>query len=254
MKRARGRALSIAALITAGAVAMLVLLPARQRLPERPPSQRPTLLLLTSLPLMFSEDFSVERNGSPVLDALEKRYRVIPISVTDPAELAKGRLLLMAQPRAQPAEDLVALDNWVRRGGRVLLFADPMLEWPSERPLGDPLRAPRMFMDTGLPAHWGLRLDGPDERGASVLKLSGFDVLTVSPGQLYGGCDISPDRLVAHCRIGNGHATVVADADLLDADRLGSSAAANLDALLAELESIEPPRFAKQQTYPQAKG
>ena len=62
----------------------------------------------------------------------------------------------MAQPLAQPAEDLVALDDWVRGGGRVLLLADPMLEWPSKRPLGDPLRPPPMFMDTGLLAHWGL--------------------------------------------------------------------------------------------------
>ncbi|WP_155264774.1 Gldg family protein [Sphingomonas segetis] len=256
MRVARGRALLTAGVLFIVAVALAVMLARRatDRPPPRPAAERPTLLVLTGLPLMFGEDFSVERNGSPALDALEKRYRVIPISVTDPAELAKGRLLMMAQPRAQPAEDLVALDAWVRGGGRVLLLADPMLEWPSERPLGDPLRAPRMFMDTGLLAHWGLRLDAPDERGASVLKLGGFDVLTVSPGQLSGGCDISPDRLVAQCRIGKGQASVVADADLLDADRLGSSAARNLDGLLAELESIEHRRFAKQQTYPQGRG
>ena len=73
----------------------------------------------------------------------------------------------MAHPLAQTAENLVALDAWVRGGGRVLLLADPMLEWPSKRPLGDPLRPPPMFMDTGLLAHWGLRLDAPDERGPS---------------------------------------------------------------------------------------
>ncbi len=71
----------------------------------------------------------------------------------------------MAHPLAQPAEDLVALDNWVRGGGRVLLLADPMLEWPSKRPLGDPLRPPPMFMDTGSAAALGLRLDPPGERG-----------------------------------------------------------------------------------------
>ena len=61
----------------------------------------------------------------------------------------------MAHPLAQTAENLVALDQWVRGGGRVLLLADPMLEWPSERPLGDPLRPPPMFMDTGLLAPLG---------------------------------------------------------------------------------------------------
>ena len=80
----------------------------------------------------------------------------------------------MAQPRAQPAEDLVALDNWVRGGGRVLLLADPMLEWPSERPLGDPFRPPPTFADTGLLAHWGLKLDAPDEPGRRVGELGGY--------------------------------------------------------------------------------
>jgi len=145
----------------------------------------------------------------------------------------------MAHPLAQPAEDLVELDRWVRRGGRVLLLADPMLEWPSKRPLGDSLRLPPMFMDTGLLAHWGLRLDAPDERGPASRKLGGFDVLTVSPGLLFGSCSIASDRLVAHCRIGKGAATVVADADLLDVARVGSRGAHNLDGVLEELARLE---------------
>jgi len=114
-----------------------------------------------------------------------------------------------------------------------------MLEWPSSRPLGDPLRPPPMFMDTGLLGHWGLRLDAPDERGVKVGKLGGYDVLTVSPGSLFGGCSISADRLVAHCPDGKGVATVVADADLLDTQDLGARAAHNLDGLLVELARLE---------------
>jgi hypothetical protein len=219
------------------AAALALAIVRRDRAPA--PGERPPLLLLTSLPLMFGEDFSLQSGGSPALRAIETRYRIVPISVTDPKELAKGRLLLMAHPRAQPAEDLVALDDWVRGGGRVLLLADPMLEWPSERPLGDPTRPPPMFMDTGLLAHWGLRLDPPAERGERPAKLGGYDVLSASPGQLFGRCAISADRLVAHCRIGKGRATIVADADLLDVAHLGSRAAHNLDALLAELARLE---------------
>jgi hypothetical protein len=232
MTRARIGALIVvaAALVMAGAIALTRSAP--------PPASRPKLLLLTSLPLMFGEQFSLEGGGSPALKALQTRYRVIPISVTDPAGLRKGGLLLMAHPLAQPAEDLVALDRWVRGGGRLLLLADPMLEWPSARRLGDPLRPPPMFMDTGLLAHWGLRLDAPDRRGPEVRKLGGEDVLTLSPGALSGGCAISPDRLVARCRIGRGRATIVADADLLDGDRLGATGAHNLDALLAELATL----------------
>ena len=228
--------IGIAAVFIAAAALVVTLDRHRsQGIAPRPPAQRPVLLLLTSLPLVFGEQFSLQGGGSPALKALDTRYRVVPISVTDSAELGKGRLLLMAHPLAQPAEDLVALDQWVRNGGRLMLLADPMLEWPSSRSLGDPLRAPPMFMDTGLLAHWGLRLDAPDERGVKVEKLGGYDVLTVSPGSLFGGCSISADRLVAHCRIGRGAATVVADADLLDSQDLGARAAHNLDGVLSEL-------------------
>jgi hypothetical protein len=144
MTRARRRALGFA--IVVAALAGLAFWEMR----DRPtPAPRPTLLLLTSLPLVFGEDFSLQGTGSAAYKALQQRNRVVPISVTSPSELAKGSLLLMVQPQAQPPEDLVALDHWVREGGKVLLFADPLLEWPSSRPLGDPLRPPLMFADTG---------------------------------------------------------------------------------------------------------
>lgn len=239
MNRAQAGALLGFLLICAAAMVALLMRPGPTPLPARPPAERPPLLLLTSLPLVFGEGFSVSGNGSPLLDRLDSRYRVVPVSVADPGELAKGRILLMAHPLAQPAEDLVALDAWVRAGGRVLLLADPMLEWPSARPLGDPLRPPPMFSDTGLLAHWRLRLDAPDRRGAVTEKLGGFDVMTVSPGKLAGACRISRDRLVARCRIGKGRANVVADADFLDAGQLGPGAAHNLDGLVAELARLE---------------
>ena len=244
MTRARWRVILLGAalLIAAAALAAAFLKTTKSiELSPGPTAKRPTLLLLTSLPLVFPEQFSLQGGDSSALNALSTRYRVTPISVADPAELGKGRLLLMAHPLAQPAEDLVALDNWVRRGGRVLLLADPMLEWPSARPLGDPLRPPPMFMDMGLLAHWGLRLDAPDRRGLAVRRLGGIDVLTASPGSLSGSCDISADRLVARCRIGQGRATVVADADLLDVDDLGAKAGHNLDAVLNELAALEQP-------------
>lgn len=240
MRSALGRVL-VGGAIAIAAIAIVLAARGNQTkpMPPRPQGKRPTLLLLTSLPLVFGEDFSLRQDGSPALSALESRYRVEPISVTDPGDLAKGSLLLMAHPLAQPAEDLVALDHWVRGGGRALLLADPMLEWPSKRPLGDPLRPPPVFMDTGLLAHWGLRLDAPDEEGPTARKLGHYDVTTVSPGELFGSCTISSDRLVAKCRIGKGRVTVVADADLLETDRLGPRASHNLDGILEELAELE---------------
>ena len=235
MTRARSGALMLAAVALIAAAAFAV-----TRLGETHPVEptgRPTLLLLTSLPLVFGEQFSLE-GGSPALKALQGRYRIVPISVTSPEDLSKGRLLLLAQPPAQTAENLVALDDWVRGGNRVLLLADPMLEWPSSRPLGDPLRPAPMFMDTGLLQHWGVRLDAPDQRGPAIRRLGGYQVLTASPGALFGKCAISPDRLVARCSIGKGRATIIADADLLDTADLGSRSEHNLDGVLAELAAL----------------
>ena len=240
MSGARGRAL-IFALIAVILVAALSFAGTRHEprpLPPRARAQRPTLLLLTSLPLVFSDTFSLQ-GGSPALKMLETRYRVVPISVTSPQELGKGRLLLMAQPFAQTAENLVALDDWVRGGGRVLLLADPMLEWPSKRPLGDPSRPPPMFADTGLLAHWTLRLDAPDERGPMLRQLAGREIQAVSPGALFGRCAISADRLVARCSLGKGQALVVADADFLNLAYMDGPTDNNLPALLGELERLE---------------
>lgn len=239
MSGARWRAILLIAALLVGVAALAL---ATRSGGPRQEGERPALLLLTSLPLMFGEQFSLEGGGSDALTALEKHYRVLPISVTEPAELRRGQLLLLAHPPAQTPEDLVALDEWVRDGGKVLLLADPMLEWPSERPLGDPLRPPPMFADTGLLAHWGLRLDAPEERGPRLGQLGGHEILTASPGSLHGNCEISADRLIAHCRLGKGSATVVADADFLAVRHLDGPTQNNLDALLAELAQLDAPR------------
>jgi hypothetical protein len=61
----------------------------------------------------------------------------------------------------------------------------------------------------------------------------------VSPGRLKGRCSVSADAVLAHCRIGTGQATIVADADLLDVNRLGPNARQNLDGLITELARLE---------------
>ncbi len=207
--------------------------------PPRPVAERPTLLLLTSLPIVFGETFGLGDTGSAALTRLEARYRVQPISLADARRLNGGKLLLAAHPYAQPAEVLVELDAWVRGGGRLLLLADPMLEWHSERPLGDRLRPAPGFADTGLLAHWGLRLDAPDARGPVERNLDGRRILLASPGRLVGRCPTEADGLVARCRIGKGRATIVADADFLDERGVeGATTADNLDWLTAELARL----------------
>jgi len=233
MTRARWGALAAILIVLVGVTALV--LSARQGSRASP---RPRLALLSGLPIVLGEDFSLKDNGSPALTALSAQFEVVPISTTSAKDLSKERLLLMAQPPAQAPENLVALDDWVRAGGRVLLLADPLLEWPSKRPLGDPLRPPPMFTDTGLLGHWGLRLDAPDQRGPVTRSLAGYRIVAVSPGELDGNCEISADRLVADCRIGKGRAVVVADADLLNAGNLGPEAHDNLSAVTQELAQL----------------
>lgn len=184
---------------------------------ERAAEDRPVLALLTSLPLVFGESLSLENGGSAALSRLEQRYRVQAIGVADEASLKGQILLLMAHPRAQPAEALVDLDRWVRSGGRLLLLADPRLDWPSERPLGDMLRPPPMFADTGLLDHWGLKLS---ESGLTSR----------------GSCAIADQGMIARCRIGRGSATVIADADFINVEQ---PEAPELDLLVTELDRLE---------------
>lgn len=216
---------------------------AHRKLPAPPPpasaTERPTLLLLTSLPLLFSEDFTLGGGGSPMLDALVRHYTVRSISIADAPSLAGRRLLLMAHSRAQTAEALVDLDAWVRRGGRLLLLADPALDWPSRRPLGDRLRPPPGFADTGLLTHWGLALEPPAVRGPVVEEVDGRTLTFPSPGTLRGSsCPLLAHGRIARCSIGQGKATIVADADLLNDELSGEGAAANREAIIAELDRL----------------
>ena len=245
MLTGKRRWLAAAVALAVVAAAAAAFLSARSRpaaFEPRPPEARPELLLLTTLPIVFTEEFTLEASGSPVLAALQDRYRVVPISVADRQSLASHSLLLMAQPRAQPAEILVELDDWVRSGGRLLLLADPVLQWPSKRPLGDVLRTPIAFADTGLLGHWSLRLDAPADLGSKTLDIHGRKVRTVAPGELSAAsqsCAVDRSRLVARCTIGKGFATVIADADFLDVERLEGSKADNLGLLLGELERLD---------------
>jgi hypothetical protein len=192
------------------------------------PAKRSTLALLTSLPLVFGESFALDNGGSPVLTRLEQRYNVVPIGVADAASLRGHELVLMAHPRAQPAEALVELDQWVRDGGRVLLLADPMLSWDSARPIGDPLRPPPAFADTGLLGHWGVEL--------LAERAEDLPVETPSPGMLASKrCKVADGGFIARCKVGKGRATIIADADFLNGGPKG------LDLMTSELAHLERP-------------
>jgi len=198
---------------------------------------KPDLALLTSLPIVFGESFGLEQRSSPLLATLEEGFTVLPVD--GPEQLAPDGLLLAVQPQAMTAERLVALDTWVRDGGRLVLLADPFLTFESSRPLGDRFRPPLRYPDTGLLAHWGLTLDpqaGGDEPAATDLG-RGIDVSgrLGSLTRAGGHCTLSPTRAAARCRIGKGYATIVADADFAVSDEPKGEGREALVALLREL-------------------
>lgn len=228
------------------AAAALALAACRGEQPAAPPAGpegKPELHLLTSLPLAFGEGFVLDAPKHPALAALEQHFAVT--LVDGPEALPPGGLLLAVQPQALTAERLVALDRWVRQGGRLLLLADPRLVWDSSRPLGDRFRPPYAFPDTGLLQHWGLQLGvDPAASGPALRQLGRREVLTASPGRLSSSgraCAFSADSLVARCQIGRGHAVVVADADLVQAGvegGLDGPTGNNHPALVAELQAL----------------
>ena len=186
-----------------------------------PAGKRPPLLLMTALPLVWGEGGAFDPNSRPAASyrLLQQEFVVRPIDTLDPEGLAAAKLLLLAQPRWLAPAELVALDAWVRDGGRLLVLTDPVLEWPSELPLGDVRRAPPVGLLKPLLDHWGVGLE-PDSR-ISLSAVEDGRLLTMRrPGRFAvgeGGCRAMRSWLVS-CRVGEGRAILIADADLMRDD------------------------------------
>lgn len=122
--------------------------------------------------------------------------------------------LVIAQPRPlEPAEN-VALDGWVRGGGHLLLFADPLLTTESRFALGDPRRPADTVLLGPILAHWGLALrEGRESTGTPFPVEAPGELTSLSGGPR--DCRIEQDGLIAACHIGKGFVLIVADAALL---------------------------------------
>jgi len=204
------------------------------------PHDRPPLALLTALPIIWGETDVpgvLQGRSAPSLSYLwlQKRHRVVPLDVLDPAALSPHKLLLIAQPRALAPTELVALDDWVRAGGHVLILTDPWLGWPSSLAIGDPRRAPTLALLDPLLTHWGVVLEAPREGDENEVErvVDGRLLRTTAPGWLRATdseCLVGEGDLTATCTVGEGQALIVADADLLSDAHWRSS---RNDAILA---------------------
>lgn len=193
-----------------------------------PDGPKPSLGLMTTLPLQWSEggveaDLADDAQPHPAFARLGQSYDVQPLD--DVRGLAEQRMLLLAQPRAFSPAELVQLDSWVRKGGRLLILADPALQWGSLYPLGDKRRPLFTSMLSPLFTHWGLELVLPiaDAEPMAIRKIGKLSIRTQTPGEWLkinrdssARCALAEGGLLADCKIGKGRALLVADADLLD--------------------------------------
>lgn len=207
--------------------------------PEQP---RREVMLMTGLPLMWGEKGPFDPGSRPAAayTRLQGEFDLQLVDVLDPATLARGRLLLLAQPKRLAPAELAALDAWIRSGGRALILTDPMLTWPSELPHGDIRRPPPVGLLAPLLGHWGLTLTAPAEAGEVEGRWKERRVLLDSPGRLRSaGPDcIAEEEWTALCRLGRGTVRLVADADLMR-DPLWTSSRADNPAVVGEwLDSL----------------
>ncbi len=225
----------------------------------KPPTPRGDLMLMTSLPLRsgeasINEQLSGGGAPTPAYIDLQRDYDVRTLDDLDGLNPTGGRrvpagILLLAQPRALNPTELVALDAWLRAGGKALILADPALHWKSRYPIGDARRPLFTSLLSPLLSHWGIELVMPMDRAgvAPPLDVRGERIDTESPGAFAAlddvvepaaQCTIGGSRLVADCAVGKGRALVLADADLLQPGLWGRSGnAALIENMLTELRA-----------------
>ena len=200
---------------------------------EPQPAKAAPMGLFTTLPILWNESAGVadllqgEHAPHWALQVLRARGGVTPLDrlAGQPGfePLAPLGRLLIAQPRPLAADENVALDRWVRGGGLLLLFADPMLTAHSDFALGDPRRPQDIVLLSPLLGRWGLRLEFDEAQPGTPreAKVLGQRVTVNLAGRLVaagpdGSCRLESEGLVARCRIGRGQALIIADAALLD--------------------------------------
>jgi hypothetical protein len=240
-------------LVASGALALAACQGAARQ-PEAP-AQDATIGLVSSLPLVLPESADIadlladqsaphwamavlrESGELRPLDSLSGQGGALP--------LPAGAVLVMAQPWPLAPQENLALDTWVRAGGRVLLFADPMLTFESRFAIGDRRRPQDVAMLSPILTRWGLRLERDEAIAPEpfLVELGAASVPVALPGRFarleHSTCALTAQGLLAECIIGKGRVVAFADAALLESrtDDSHSSRAQALRALIDRLRS-----------------
>jgi hypothetical protein len=196
----------------------------------------PGVGLYGSLPILWGESDDIRgflesgKGGHWARDLLQSGSLKPLDSLADAGgslPLPQGDVLVLAQPRPLTPQENVALDDWVRAGGRVLLFADPMLTAHSIFALGDARRPQDMAMLSPILGRWGLLLEFDEAQqsgerlvelreGAVPVNLAGRFRTVQKAGKETVRCSLEAAALMADCRVGSGRVVALADAALLE--------------------------------------
>jgi hypothetical protein len=221
-------------------------------------AELPELGLMTSLPLYWPlgagvEDIASGSAAPPWQRAeLAKRHRLVLLDTLSPiAALAPGGAetdpladlarLAVIQPRGLAPADNVALDDWVRGGGRLLLVLDPQLAGEYDLPLGDPRRPSQVALIPPVLERWGLaiRYDETQELALRQVPLGKATLPLVLAGEVIISaeaarrCTSAAEGAAARCRVGKGEVTVLADATAFESDEASDEARASLATVIA---------------------
>jgi hypothetical protein len=248
------------------AAALLALLAAGcDRAPTAPAAgegatPREKLGLMTSLPLYWPleagvEDIAAGRVAVPwqraaleqafVLEPLDSLASIPGLTADAPATdpLAGLTRLAVIQPRGLTPADNVALDQWVRGGGRLLLVLDPALTGEYDLPLGDPRRPADSALIPPVVARWGLAVrfdEAQDEAvveqalGDATLPLALAGEVTITDASA-AACTLLAEGAAAQCKVGKGAVTLIADAALFEHRELAGEGDTLLRALVVEV-------------------
>lgn len=229
-----------------GFALLLLLLAACRAAPAQQPAaeEPPAIGLMSSLPLYWPADAALAdiAAGTAAVPwqrrAIETRYRIVPLDTLSPIPalspgapetdpLAGLERLAVIQPRGLSPADNVALDNWVRGGGRLLMVLDPALTGDYAAPLGDPRRPVDSALIPPVVERWGLAigfpLDKPDAGDAGLVALL----------PAAANACTQPAAAIAVCRIGKGEVTLIADAALFEHPELAGEGGEEIASVLA---------------------
>lgn len=231
--------------------------PAAPSAPPSAPVPVERLGLMTSLPIYWplgAELADLAAGVPPTWQkaALAPGWELYPLDTLSPVSglspnapevdpLAGLTRIAVIQPRGLSPADNVALDGWVRAGGRLLLVLDPALSGEYDLPLGDPRRPVDAALVPPVVARWGMAISF-DEAQAATARTARLDTAPlplVLAGQIAiadpaaADCTLLADGAAARCAVGKGQVTLIADAAVFEHDELAGESGATLRGVVA---------------------